>query len=408
MANILFTWEIGEGSGHIAPYIELIRQLEQDGHQVFFAARQLYHVFRLFKDTRVTFLQSPTLTSPSATLQNPVDSYAKILNNSGYYHPDSITGMIIAWKNLYNLVKPDLIIFDYSPTAMLAARSYPAKTLHMGSGFFCPADTSPIVGLNELQCLPQDQEELRRFEAFLLNNINLALANTGIPPLGKLGDMHLADKRLFFGFHELDHYRNRQDGQYIGMFKSPPGALPEWPSGNGPRIFAYTKPFATLPSLLETLNKNKWPTLIYPDGVSQQLIRRFSSPTLKFVNQRLDMQSLGKTADIAICNGNFGTTYEMLMAGIPMLLLPLHAEQHIGSINIERIGAGLCAKHRAPQGMAIKLQALASDPRFRAAARQFADTHHNFTHDHAMQASLAAIQTLLGHDAQPVADKVNT
>ncbi|MEY2867293.1 MAG: hypothetical protein RIQ43_1319, partial [Pseudomonadota bacterium] len=39
MANILITWEIGEGSGHIAPYLNLIKELEARGHEITFACK---------------------------------------------------------------------------------------------------------------------------------------------------------------------------------------------------------------------------------------------------------------------------------------------------------------------------------------------------------------------------------
>ena len=354
MANILFTWEIGEGSGHIAHHIGLIKQLEKENHHIFFAARQLNRAYRLFQDTQVICLQAPSLSAPPAFIINPVDSYVKILNNSGYCNADNITGMIIAWKNLFDLVRPDLIIFDYSPTAMLAARQYPAKTIHIGTGFYCPPNTKPVIGLNSLQGDPQDQQELIHFEELILSNINQALANLKMKALGQFGDLHQADVRLLLGFRELEHYPNRTDGNYIGILTAPPGAVPEWPEGKGPRIFMYTKPFSTLPKLLGILRQKQWPTLIYPDGLGRRLMQHFASPSLKFVEQRLDMDNLGKTADITICNGNFNTTCEFLLAGVPMLLLPLHAEQHIVSRNIVRQGAGLCSAEKTPEDMASK------------------------------------------------------
>jgi len=165
-------------------------------------------------------LQAPSLSAPSASMVEPVDSFAKILNNSGYCHTENIVGMVTAWKNIFSLVKPDLIIFDYSPTAMLAAREYPVKKMQIGSGFFCPPNTRPLMGLNTLQGDYQDLKELASFEDRILKNINHALAQLAMKPLVQLGDIHTIETRLLFGFQELEYYPDRKDATYIRFAKS--------------------------------------------------------------------------------------------------------------------------------------------------------------------------------------------
>jgi UDP:flavonoid glycosyltransferase YjiC (YdhE family) len=396
MATILFTWELGEGSGHIAPYIELIKKLEKDGHIIYFAARMLNKTHTLFKDTNVICLQSPTTLSSSIPLQKPIDSFAKILNNSGHENTNNIIGMISAWRNLYNIVKPDLIIHDFSPTAMLAARNIAIKSLQIGTGFYMPPPTEPIEGLAALQGFNQDQNELLTFEKHILGNINRALATFNISPLNKLSDINSqCDSNLLLGFEELDYYNNRGKTSYIGTFKTKKGAVVNWPKGNGPKIFMYIKSFPTLPQLLQMLNDKQLPTLIYADDVSGTIKQRFSSPTLQFSEKALDMAFIGETADIAICNATFSTTCELLCSGIPILGLPLHAEQHIVALNIERIGAGLCAAQKKPKGMQFKLEALINDSRYRKSAQQFAEKHKNTASNNALDISYKTITTLL-------------
>ena len=41
MARILFTWELGEGNGHIVPHFDLLSRLVKKGHQVYLAAKNL-------------------------------------------------------------------------------------------------------------------------------------------------------------------------------------------------------------------------------------------------------------------------------------------------------------------------------------------------------------------------------
>lgn len=396
MAKILFTWELGAGSGHVAPYLNLIKKLEANGHQVFFAVKCLSKASRLFAGTRVTYLQAPILIAPSSQLVNPIDSFAKILNNYGYADSQQLAGMIKAWLNLYKLLQPDILISDYSPTALLAAREQSFKRLTVGSGFYTPTNTCPTLGLQTLQGVYQDSEPLLAFENNILEKINQALALNQMQALNCFYDMHNVDQRLLLTLPEFDHYPDRKDANYIGMCKSPLGIQPEWPNYPGAKIFMYLKPFPTLPQLLEHLNRHKFPTLIYVDGIPETIIQQHTSATLHFVDRPLDMDTIGKTADVGICNGNYGTVFELLLSGVPILTLPLHAEQYIVSRNLEKLGAGLSAPQKHPDGMRIKLKRLLEEPQFKQAAMAFAQRHSDITTESTTNKILETINQLLG------------
>ena len=175
MANILITWEIGEGSGHIAPYLNLIKELEARGHEITFTCKYVSRAFRLFEGTRVRYLQAPYVSSPASEQVTPIDSFAKILNNSGYSNVPQLAGMIRAWKNLFELVKPDLIIADYSPTAVLASRESGIPRLQIGTGFYQMPTQGRVPSLAELQGIPQDDPSVFGFQNKILTHINSAL-----------------------------------------------------------------------------------------------------------------------------------------------------------------------------------------------------------------------------------------
>jgi len=77
MAEIVFTWEIGAGTGHITPYLRLIQQLEAQGHHIFFIVKSLAKARSLFTGTQVTRLQAPV------TSANHVNKFPKNSSQRG-------------------------------------------------------------------------------------------------------------------------------------------------------------------------------------------------------------------------------------------------------------------------------------------------------------------------------------
>ena len=70
----------------------------------------------------------------------PTCTFAQILHNCGFGDAAELATMAEAWRKLYDFVRPDLIIFDHAPTALLASAGYPVRRALIGTGFFSPPD----------------------------------------------------------------------------------------------------------------------------------------------------------------------------------------------------------------------------------------------------------------------------
>ena len=395
MAKILFVWEIGAGSGHIMPYVKLISRLQEKGHEIGFVMRSLHMAGEIFHGRGVKFYQGPVVLPRYVDVIMPIDSYPKVLHNAGYDRASRLSGMISAWRNLIELIDPDLMLFDYSPTAMLATRDMDAGRIAIGTGFHLPPDIRPIPKFISSGKDKQEQNELLEFENKVLNTINEALELNGLKPLACFAELLDADKKILRTFAEMDHYGRREDATYAGILKSPPGEPPEWPPFNGPKIFAYLKPFKALPMLFDMLNRKRYPTLVYADKIPQDVMRTAASETLKFVNNPQDMDAIGQQADTVICNAGHGTTTEMLLSGVPLLLLPLNAEQRMVAANVERIGAGLAAPMLSPKGMEEKLDKILNMPDFKESAKKFALSYSEFKDEQSLDTMLELIASCL-------------
>ncbi|MGB1884984.1 MAG: glycosyltransferase [Gammaproteobacteria bacterium] len=373
MARILFTWELGGGSGHVRPYVDIITTLLTQGHEVSFALRNLHVAQPVLGDLNVRCFQAPYLLPRFCDVVLPVDCSSKVLVNNGYDHADHLSGLIAGWRNLYEVIAPDVIIFDYSPTAMLAARNWPAGRIAIGTGFHLPPSIDPLPRFDGTY-----DEQAHGLDRRLLAVINEAGAHYGVQPLARVSELFAADRTLLRTFPELDHYQQRREGEYVGVLPAPTGAEPQWPAAPGKRVFAYLKPFETLPALLKILHESRHSTIVHGDGIPAALEQQFDTETITFSKKPVDMKGVCRDADFAITNAGHGTAAELLLGGVPSLLLPLAAEQDLVAANVERLGAGLVAPKRAPAGMAQKISRLCLEPDFRTAAAAFADRYREF------------------------------
>lgn len=157
------------------------------------------------------------------------------------------------------------------------------------------------------------------------------------------------------------------------------GETPQWPDGPGPRVFGYLKPFPALVDLLNSLRARGVPTLVYSDGIKDDVRKRFDSDRLRFVTKRMDPALIARQCDLAILNGTHGTTCDMLLAGKPMLQIPLYGEQEMTADAVCRIGAGEYLRPRSGrEEIDLALDKLLANDSYRRAATAFAARHQDF------------------------------
>nr|WP_256258346.1 glycosyltransferase [Saccharopolyspora antimicrobica] len=86
-----------------------------------------------------------------------------------------------------------------------------------------------------------------------------------------------------------------------------------------------------------------------------------------FVQQRL----LLAATDVFITHAGFNGTREALGAGVPMVTIPMFAEQPANAARVTELGAGVRIEleRAAPQAIRSAVQQVLTDPSFRARAR---------------------------------------
>ena len=139
-------------------------------------------------------------------------------------------------------------------------------------------------------------------------------------------------------------------------------------SGPGKKVFAYLKPFQALPALLDFLRRIRLPTIIFGPTIDRDLQERNRSDTLSFVSEPVDLAAVGREADLAILNSTNGATSAMLLAGVPLLLVPLHNEQQMLANRVAQMGAGLIADRHDGSVAVSKLRKLLASESYGEAA----------------------------------------
>jgi len=394
VATVLLCWELGGGQGHLAKLLPFAQGLSQAGHTIHAALRDLSNARQVLSGLPISYLQAPLKTRRDNDRVRHPRSFAHVLHNTGFGRIEELRAMASAWRHLIELTQPDMVVCEHSPMALLAARGIPVRRVVVGTGFSCPPDVSPLPDLRSW--LGNDPETLRHDEDVVLRHANAVLQDWGETPLERISRLyHPADETFLFTFKELDNYASSERTEYWGPVPNIRGSSPVWPDLPGKRVYAYLKLFPALPQLLAALNKFRCPTLVVADGIDESTQHRFQSESLHFLDSPLDLAQVGTQCDLAILNGNHGTTVSMLMAGVPILQIPIALEQVLNSAAVIQMGAGLSASPTRPERLETTLDSLLQSDSFSTAARQFSQRYQHYNAESQAEGVMARLLRLL-------------
>ena len=126
-------------------------------------------------------------------------TFADTLADFGLADAEALRLLMAAWDQLFNLIKPDLVIAEGAPIASLTARGRIPLAL-VGTGFALPPAEMERFPLLHQASAPVWREE------DLLDIVNRALRRIGSLPLDRLPQMFAADVRMVTTFPLLDPY----------------------------------------------------------------------------------------------------------------------------------------------------------------------------------------------------------
>lgn len=378
MKNFLFAWELGANYGHLVRDRQVAERLRACGNNVFFAVRDTRIATEILAPYSFEFIQSP-LPQSQARLDRAPANYAELLLAEGWGDRLLLLGQVRAWLSLFALIKPDMIIADHAPTALLAAHIAGLNCVAFGSGFEIPPSITPMPSIRPWESIPRSK--LEQSEKLVLGRANAVSLELGGKQLARLLDI-FPEKQVLATFRELDHYGPRENVTYTGSIHGIGFAEKlTWKNSGGPKIVAYLRidqkaTEATLAALADAGEE----TICIVPGLYQDQILKFASPCLSIYSRPQALDLLLTSADVMITYGGSGSIAEALLAGVPMILIPGMIEQYLGGRAVETLGAGiLLGEARDKNAILAAVRRILSDTTFRREAKSFSEKYRSYT-----------------------------
>lgn len=377
MTRIAVAWELGGGLGHVGVLAPIIMRLVERGHHVSLISRHLSSSAKVLEGISVDHYQAPIKTKRSGGPDRS-GSYAEMLLNVGYRDRWELRGQFLAWQSLWRTLRPDVVLLDHAPTAAIASQGMELPYFTIGTGFCQPPAVFPLPPF--VWWKPHDAAALAQQETSVVEHVRQVLpeVESSFRGIGQLVDQ--ANGNFLTTFRELDHYPNRDEATYYGSW-SPPltrSSFPGWPAAGARKVFAYLKPMPCLNDLILWLDRSGHSVVIVGDGIDFAPWRGQVSSRTMLLDHAVDLTELKATCDLAILNGNHGVSCEFLLAGVPLLQLPLSQEQLIMTHVSVTMGAALGAAPTQVSQVLSQLQAALANTRLREQAAAFAQRYVGF------------------------------
>lgn len=372
MGRLLCVWEQGGHLGHLSHLRLPVELALAQGHTVYVAVRELRHVREVLGDLPVKYLLAPCKPDAGTADQRDFLSYTQLLDRQCFSSADELRVYLGVWKNLFDLVQPDLVLFEHSPTALIAAHAYGFEKINIGTGFTVPPGQddalAPFLPFPHVRLTPELAAALRQADGQLLDRINQALQSLDAPPLPSLHALfQQVDAQYLMTWPELDQFGARSGACYLGVEPPLSRAAPQWPAVAGPKVFAYVDAFPGLEALLRDLRAASTCCLLFVRNLPDALRQAYGSAAMHFVDHPVDLGAVAGEAEWVISNASHSTVAFFARQGVAQLLIPRYQEQLFTALRVvAQGGAAMAFQDQSAYGAAI--EAMLGNPRIRTQA----------------------------------------
>ena len=365
MATVLIGWELGAGRGHLVRMATLARLLHAAGHRPVLASQRLTRDIDLPADVPVWQAPLwPRLLNTAGSIGGPLpNTMGDILVRMGLDRPETLTSLMAAWDGIIDSVRPDVVIADYAPALLTAARGR-MPTIAAGLGVdLVPAHLDRFPSLTGQ---PPAYDE-----ASLLAGVNDALAAAGRQPLDRLPQILAADRTFAGSFTELDPYASVRREPVV----APSVAHPVGQGEAGEEVFLYADPvlMRTAP-FIEGLVRSALPIRVFAPGATADQQTQLEQLGFRVERQPVPFARIAANSRLTMGPGGLGFISSSLAAGVPTVAIHYDLEKALSGQAITRLqlGGHVHVMQIKPDAFATSLRQLYGNDSFQRRARDLA------------------------------------
>ncbi len=351
--RLLCVWEQGGHLGHLSNLRLPIEVALEEGFEVVLAARELQRVGEVLGGLPITLLQAPFKQNSVSGDQAAFLSYTHLMGQQCFSGSTELEMYVRAWRGIFDLVQPHIVLFEHSPTALVAAIGYTFKKILVGASFAVPPSeklhASPFLPFPNTAQTEEVRTRLRHDDQRLLAVVNAALSKLQQPALQALGQIYSqADQQFLLTWPELDQFGARPAAHYLGVEPLHGAVAPQWPAGDGAKVFGYLQYFPAIEHFLRDIQAAKVCALLLVRGLPPAIRQKFASDQIRFVDDLVSLRQVAEQAAWVVHHGNHSTMSTFLCMGVPQLIIPRHQEQLFGALRLVSQGCAAMAFQDQP------------------------------------------------------------
>lgn len=384
---MLLAWELGEGLGHLPPLKAIALALKPLGVRPVFALRETQHAGPALREVGAEIYVAPHWAKP-AKPHFKSGSFADILGANGYSTGEHATGMIGAWDQLFDRVRPDAVVCEHAPSAMLSAHGRIPVAL-VGSGFVVPpADDARFPPYTPGIGAPEGQD-------VVLESISFALRRLGRAAPATLTAAFKADFRGVYSFPLIDCYRSVRRERVLGPIEPQP---PLVPLPDRPRLFVYsTLDFARIDALIQCLMDIGPEASVYLRGNPGPRAAILRSRGVEVFDKPQSFAQIMPRASVVFSHAGSGFTNAALASGRPHITFPRHFEAKASAMGLEQAGCGIRLEALEVESFRAAYRRAQMDEAMRDAAQRVGQDAQDFiVSARAHDVTIEAVKRLLG------------
>ena len=335
--KVLLANQFGDGRGHVTMLRIVGEALAAHGVTCSAALAKLEHAHEL-RHIASSVRASPRLPNFANVRRGDnrelaAATYGEFLGDLGFASTQIVEKHVAYWRALIKSERPDVVVGDQSPCALLAARSLKIPTAALGNTYGLPP-----TSLEEFPNLLDEFQHRVWSETEMRDTINKVVVPLGVSPLSRLSEIYLADVTLPMGIRLLDPYADARTEPRI----SPPVAhtrTADWRKRK--EIFLYLSGRDRAdPAMLRFVRTVRLPVRAYISGSNEATRALFREAGTTVEEKPVSPRVIARRSRVMFHAGSFGIMCLGIRAGIPQVSAPQHLEQMFHARRLEQAGAG--------------------------------------------------------------------